>query len=214
MSAKTMRVPLAVIVIFVLGYGPGICSAASITWTSDELDIDADISNFGVTVEASYFNGNNDNNVQPGAVQLVDPVTVNGVTFTATDFGAGGSLSSLTGLTYNAGEFGHTVVNGLDVDPFVDVLLGGSFQAEADMNTDGVVNGLDVDPFVAEIVGGGVQAVPEPSTLALFALAGLAMVFRFSDILPSKGSGVRSVDVRLTRCRFAKNSLQARRASE
>ncbi len=34
MSAKTMRVPLAVIVIFVLGYGPGICRAASITWTS------------------------------------------------------------------------------------------------------------------------------------------------------------------------------------
>ena len=100
MSAKTMRVPLAVIVIFVLGYGPGICRAASITWTSDELDIDADINNFGVTVEASYFNGNNDNNAQPGAVQLVDPVTVNGVTFTATDFGAGGSLSNLTGLTY------------------------------------------------------------------------------------------------------------------
>ena len=46
------------------------------------------------------------------------------------------------------------------------------------MNTDGVVNGLDVDPFVAEIVGGGVQAVPEPSTLALLALAGLAMVLR------------------------------------
>ena len=68
----------------------------------------ADISNFGVTVEASYFNGNNANNAQPGAVQLVDPVTVNGVTFTATDFGAGDSLSSLTGLTYNAGEFGHT----------------------------------------------------------------------------------------------------------
>jgi hypothetical protein len=63
------------------------------------------------------------------------------------------------------------VVNGLDVDPFVDVLLNGSFQAEADMNTDGVVNGLDVDPFVAAVVGGGVQAVPEPSTLVLLTLA-------------------------------------------
>jgi hypothetical protein len=73
-----------------------------------------------------------------------------------------------------------TVVNGLDVDPFVEVLLGGSFQAEADMNTDGVVNGLDVDPFVAEVIGGGVQAVPEPSTLALLALAGLALAFRGS----------------------------------
>jgi hypothetical protein len=65
-----------------------------------------------------------------------------------------------------------TVVNGLDVDPFVDVLLNGPYQAEADMNQDDVVNGLDVDPFVAAVVGGGgVQAVPEPSTLALLGLA-------------------------------------------
>jgi hypothetical protein len=63
------------------------------------------------------------------------------------------------------------VVNGLDVDPFVDVLLNGPLQAQADMNTDGVVNGLDVDPFVAAVVGGGVQAVPEPSTLMLLSLA-------------------------------------------
>jgi hypothetical protein len=66
-----------------------------------------------------------------------------------------------------------TVVNGLDVDPFVDVLLNGPFQIEADMNQDGEVNGLDVDPFVAAVVGGGVQAVPEPSTLALLSLAAL-----------------------------------------
>ena len=45
------------------------------------------------------------------------------------------------------------------------------------MNEDEEVNGLDVDPFVAKVVGGGVQAVPEPSTLALLTLAGLAMVF-------------------------------------
>ena len=62
------------------------------------------------------------------------------------------------------------IVNGLDVDPFVDVLLNGPFQGGADMNADGVVNGLDVDPFVAAVVGGGVQAVPEPSTLALCGL--------------------------------------------
>ena len=61
-------------------------------------------------------------------------------------------------------------VNGLDVDPFVDVLLNGPYQIEADMNTDSVVNGLDVDPFVEAVVGGGVQAVPEPSTLALLVL--------------------------------------------
>jgi hypothetical protein len=66
-------------------------------------------------------------------------------------------------------------VNGLDVDPFVDVLLNGPFQAEADMNEDGDVNGLDVDPFVAAVVGSVAAAVPEPSTLPLCLLAlGLA----------------------------------------
>jgi hypothetical protein len=67
-------------------------------------------------------------------------------------------------------------VNGLDVDPFVDVLLNGPFQAEADMNEDGEVNGLDVDAFVAAVVGGGAQAVPEPSTVALAALGLLALI--------------------------------------
>jgi hypothetical protein len=62
-------------------------------------------------------------------------------------------------------------VNGLDVDPFVDVLLNGPYQPEADMNEDQVVNGLDVDPFVAAVVGGGAQAVPEPSTLLLCLVA-------------------------------------------
>ena len=58
-------------------------------------------------------------------------------------------------------------VNGLDVDPFVDVLLNGPYQPEADMNEDQVVNGLDVDPFVAAVVGGSAQEIPEPSTLLL-----------------------------------------------
>ncbi len=66
------------------------------------------------------------------------------------------------------------LVNGLDVDPFVDVLLNGPYQIEADMNSDGEVNGLDVDPFVAEVVGGGVESIPEPSTLALLVIAALA----------------------------------------
>ena len=61
-------------------------------------------------------------------------------------------------------------VNGLDVDPFVDVLLNGPYQQEADMNEDQVVNGLDVDPFVATVVG-GTQQIPEPSTLLLCIIA-------------------------------------------
>lgn len=68
-------------------------------------------------------------------------------------------------------------VNGLDVDPFVDVLLNGPYQVEADMNEDLEVNGLDVDPFVAAVVGGGTQAVPEPSTIVLTGLALLGLVW-------------------------------------
>jgi hypothetical protein len=67
-------------------------------------------------------------------------------------------------------------VNGLDVDPFIGVLLGGTYQTEADMNKDALVNGLDVDPFVAAVVGGGFEAVPEPATWLLVAL-GLAGAF-------------------------------------
>ena len=44
---------------------------------------------------------------------------------------------------------------------------------QADMNKDGVVNGLDVDPFVEAVVGGGAQAVPEPGTLGLLVLGGI-----------------------------------------
>ena len=70
-------------------------------------------------------------------------------------------------------------VNGLDVDPFVDVLLNGTddnaTRITADMNSDGEVNGLDVDPFVAAVVGSGAQSIPEPSTF-LLALVALGLV--------------------------------------
>jgi hypothetical protein len=73
------------------------------------------------------------------------------------------------------GDVNHdTEVNGLDVDPFVDVLLASRIDVAADMNGDGVVNGLDVEPFVAAVVGGA-QAVPEPATLLLCSVA-LAVV--------------------------------------
>ena len=36
----------------------------------------------------------------------------------------------------------------LDVGPFVAILTTGGFQAEADVNKDGVVDLLDVGPFV------------------------------------------------------------------
>jgi hypothetical protein len=69
-------------------------------------------------------------------------------------------------------------VNGLDVDPFVEVLLSSSYQPEADMNEDQVVNGLDVDPFVAVVLGtgAGLTPVPEPSTIVLAVMALLGAV--------------------------------------
>jgi hypothetical protein len=61
-----------------------------------------------------------------------------------------GAFELLRGDVNGDGE-----VNGLDVDPFVDVLLNGPSSATADMNADGSVNGLDVDSFVTTVVGGG-----------------------------------------------------------
>jgi hypothetical protein len=70
------------------------------------------------------------------------------------------------------GDVNHdTEVNGLDVDPFVDVLLASRFDVAADMNGDGVVNGLDVGPFVEIVDFGDTQPIPEPSTLLLCIVA-------------------------------------------
>ena len=45
------------------------------------------------------------------------------------------------------------VVNLLDVQPFVDLLTSGGYQADADINQDGVVDLLDVLPFVDLLTG-------------------------------------------------------------
>ena len=82
------------------------------------------------------------------------------------------------------GDVSHdSEVNGLDVDPFVDVLLGSRFDVAADMNEDQVVNGLDIDPFVDAVIdAGGAHvatagtSVPESSTLALAALSSLGLL--------------------------------------
>jgi pimeloyl-ACP methyl ester carboxylesterase len=112
-----------------------------------------DISEFSNSVFRFAFNIN-----APGLLNIVDSqVSIDNVRFL------------FIGDVNGDGE-----VNGLDVDPFVDVLLNGPYQAKADMNKDGEVNGLDVDPFVAAVVG-GVQQIPEPSTL-LLALIALCMV--------------------------------------
>ena len=70
---------------------------------------------------------------------------------------------------------GDGVVDGLDIQPFVDLLTGGGYQAEADIHGDGVVDGLDIQPFVDVITGAGGSPTPEPATLSLLLLGGLAV---------------------------------------
>ena len=106
--------------------------------------------------------------------------TVIGELFLSTD---DGDFSSITFSGWIVGDInGDGEVNGLDVDPFVDVVLNGSDERltllKADMNGDNEVNGLDVDPFVAAVVGAAGQAnVPEPSTIVLAGLALLGLVW-------------------------------------
>jgi len=69
-------------------------------------------------------------------------------------------------------------VDGLDIDPFVQMLTGGgSFDAAGDTNGDGTIDGLDIDPFVGALTGAGVSAatihaaIPEPGSIALLLVA-------------------------------------------
>ena len=85
---------------------------------------------------------------------------------------------SLAGAVILGDVNGDGVVDGLDIQPFVDLLTGGGYQAEADINTDEVVDGLDIQPFVDIITGAGGNPVPEPATLGLLAVGGLAALAR------------------------------------
>ena len=58
---------------------------------------------------------------------------------------------------------GDGVVDGSDVQPFVDVLTVGAYHAQADINGDGIVDGLDIQPFVDIITGVGGSAIPGPA---------------------------------------------------
>lgn len=48
---------------------------------------------------------------------------------------------------------GDSVVNLLDVAPFIDLLVNQEFMEEADVNMDGFVNLLDINPFIDLLIG-------------------------------------------------------------
>ena len=123
-----------------------------------------------------------------------------------TDAGPSGSNSDHIGLdTFSLLPFvvgdvnGDGVVNNLDIAPFVLGLTNPSaFQAQfpyvtlniaGDVNNDGAVNNLDIAPFVALLTGGRpigdapefqplISLVPEPVSLGLLAVGGLALLRR------------------------------------
>jgi hypothetical protein len=72
------------------------------------------------------------------------------------------------GATGDANGDGAT--NGLDVDPFMAMLLEQHYDVAVDMNGDGRVDGLDVDPFVHRLTTDGTLSIPEPTTFMLIAI--------------------------------------------
>ena len=78
-------------------------------------------------------------------------------------------------------------VDGVDIDPFVQILSGNlPYDPAGDFDGDGDVDGVDIDPFVGALSGSGMATsaltslavVPEPTTLVLFGLGGLAALGR------------------------------------
>ena len=95
---------------------------------------------------------------------IIAPTANMRVRFTASDFGDGSVVEAgVDAVTVRLVECESEVLHGdvnldgvinlLDVQPFVDLISSGGFQAEADVNKDGVVNLLDVGPFI-ELLGG------------------------------------------------------------
>ena len=106
-------------------------------------------------------------------------------------------------------------VNGLDVDPFVDRVVSGSFQFEADMNEDGWVDGLDVDLFIG---GSGpllgerafdTAVVPEPSTLvtAILGLIGIMSIRRKYGLIGQHHIARNTSSKRKRVCHLRRNTL-------
>ncbi|OHB80392.1 MAG: hypothetical protein A2W31_18925 [Planctomycetes bacterium RBG_16_64_10] len=113
---------------------------------------------------------------------------------TLTTYRDDGSVIEVLRLHQLLGDVnGDGAVNGLDVDPFVDVLLGGApdraTEFRSDMNGDGTVNGIDVAPFEDAVVTGGGNLLGDVNRDGY--IDGLD-VARFVDVLLSGRMDVRA----------------------
>ena len=90
-----------------------------------------------VSITVEPLNGFSGNIVDEGIV----PAVFTSVVFNVMEFPMLGDMD-------NNGQ-----INAFDVSPFVERLVTGTYQIEADTNSDGVVDLLDVQPFV-EMFGG------------------------------------------------------------
>lgn len=153
--------------------------------TNDAATLDEILPQMGTVVRAEVIGGNSW--LTLAQLDLHEPGIVAALSFTASDFGQSclGTMP-LAGSIGVVGEpcievsmlgdlDGSLSVDGLDVEPFVSVMLSGEYRFEADMTRDMQVNGLDVGPFVGKVVS-GVEAVSEPESLVLATIGGLAFV--------------------------------------
>lgn len=102
--------------------------------------------------------------IDAASIIVLKPTNANFIKMTVTDnhFGgpAGGDRIGIAEIRFTTPSnvlLGDVNLDGqvnlLDVQPFVDLLTTGIFQAEADINQDGVVDLLDVAPFVDLLSG-------------------------------------------------------------
>ena len=72
------------------------------------------------------------------------------------------------------------LINALDINPFINQIVYGTYLPEADGNADGVIDALDISSFVAALIRqpSAAAVVPEPATLGLLILSAAAVLKR------------------------------------
>ena len=114
---------------------------------------------------------------------------------TLTTYRDDGSVIEVLQLVQLIGDVnGDGAVNGLDVDPFVQVVLDGGADAatefRSDINGDGAVNGLDVGPLVDAILAGTHRCSVRPTGMAPLKVNGQDAGLREAAVLDGRAHAV------------------------